>query len=104
MHNMIQQNEQRPETPQISEEELAMLQKLDPIKVLWLVLNTVSETGSISVSQAHIEGLPDPPPLEIRFDGSMWRFKIPGKKPKKRKRGIIKPRKKIIVPGKESRS
>lgn len=86
---------------ELSAEALEALQNLDPIKCLWLLINTVSETGSISLNQAHLDALPDPPPLEIRRDkeAGMWHFKIPGKKVKKRRRGIVTPSKKIIVPG-----
>lgn len=66
---MIAKNEDTPETDEPTAEDMAeALRDLDPIKCLWLLINTVSEAGSISISQAHLDALPDPPPLEIRYD------------------------------------
>jgi hypothetical protein len=67
----------------------------DPIKAFWLLLNTVG--GSISISKEHLAALPEDVPLEITQDEFMWHFKIPGKK--KRNRSIIKPSRRLILPG-----
>ena len=66
----------------------------EPIKAFWMLLNTMG--GSISISQAHLEALPDEPPLKISWDPDteLWDFKIP----RKRKRGIIKPSRRLILP------
>jgi hypothetical protein len=92
---MIRDNEQTEKTSEPEPDQMKELKPEDLYKCFWLLLNTVG--GSISISAAHIENLPEDAPIKITYNKSlaMWDFKIPGKP---RKRGIIKPGKKLILP------
>jgi len=84
---MVAKNDENETQPELRPEDI--------YKCFWLLLNTVG--GRISISAEHIEQLPETAEVTINYNKAtrMWDFKIPKKK---RKRGVIKPSRKLILP------